>query len=336
MTTLRRVMYLGYYIQQMNWQQLARFMRHTRDCHGLSRPRQAVSLLADSLRYNISPLEYYQFGFASKTPDEKAHWAGTGTMYEFQRRANPPGARELLRDKRRFYTAYRQFFRHELHTREALAADDGLVRSLLAENARLVFKQASGNCGKGVAFVDTADMTAADVLPFMDRHGYDLVETVVRQHSRLDALSPSAVNTVRVFTRLDREDRCVILGCRLRISVNSPVDNLAAGNLAAPVDEETGVVSGPGVYSDITKAAESVHPVTGIPITGFRIPFWPDILHLVREASLLHPENRSIGWDIVVTPEGPGLIEGNHDWCKLVWQLPVGRGLKTLLDMDHG
>ncbi len=52
---------------------------------------------------------------------------------------------------------------------------------------------------------------------------------------------------------------------------------------------------------------------------------------MVKEASELHPQNRSIGWDIVITPDGPGLIEGNHDWCKLVWQLPVGRGLKTLL-----
>jgi len=34
----------------------------------------------------------------------------------------------------------------------------------------------------------------------------------------------------------------------------------------------------------------------------------------------------------VVTENGPGLIEGNHDWCKLVWQLPVGEGLKHLLD----
>ena len=53
---------------------------------------------------------------------------------------------------------------------------------------------------------------------------------------------------------------------------------------------------------------------------------------MVREASLLHPENRSIGWDVVITEEGPGLIEGNHDWCKLVWQLPVNRGLKDRLD----
>jgi hypothetical protein len=34
----------------------------------------------------------------------------------------------------------------------------------------------------------------------------------------------------------------------------------------------------------------------------------------------------------VVTEQGPGLIEGNHDWCKLVWQLPVNKGLKPILE----
>ena len=30
--------------------------------------------------------------------------------------------------------------------------------------------------------------------------------------------------------------------------------------------------------------------------------------------------------------EGPELIEGNHDWCKLLWQLPVNKGLKHVLE----
>ena len=41
---------------------------------------------------------------------------------------------------------------------------------------------------------------------------------------------------------------------------------------------------------------------------------------------------RSIGWDIVITENGPGFIEGNHDWCKLLWQLPVNTGMKSVLE----
>jgi len=28
-------------------------------------------------------------------------------------------------------------------------------------------------------------------------------------------------------------------------------------------------------------------------------------------------------------------IEGNHDWCKLVWQLPVNKGLKSMLEDNN-
>ena len=328
----RRLLYFAYYLRRLDRARLAAFMDHLRAQKGLSRPAQWARIIRDSLRYNISILEYYQFGFFNMSPEEKATWAGTGTMYEFQRRANPPRKREILEDKCRFHDAYRQFFRHAIYTRKELEAQPDLAHHILSSHARLVFKPAKGNCGVGIAFVDAASLKADDLVPFMSRNGYDLVEEAIQQHPDLMALSPSGVNTVRIFTALDAEDRCHILGCRLRISVNSEVDNMAAGNLAAPIDDATGRVTGPGVYSDITRPPEAKHPVTGTPIEGFQIAFWPETLELARAASLLHRQNRSIGWDIVITPEGPGLIEGNHDWCKLVWQLPVGKGLKPMLD----
>ena len=328
----RRLAYFAYYLRQLDRARLARFMDHLREAKGWSRPGQWARILGDSLRYNISILEYYQFRFFDLPAEEKARWAGTGTMYEFQRRANPPGTREILEDKCRFHAAYRQFFRHAVCTRKELEAQPELAEQVLATHERLVFKPAKGNCGVGIAFVEASTLAAEDLLPFMARNGYDLVEEGIRQHPDLMALSPAGVNTVRIFTALDAEGGCHILGCRLRISVNSEVDNMAAGNLAAPVDEDTGRVTGPGVYSDITRAPEAIHPVTGTKIEGFQIPFWPETLELARAASLLHRQNRSIGWDIVITPDGPGLIEGNHDWCKLVWQLPVGRGLKPALE----
>ena len=332
-TLTRRALYFGYYLKQLDRQRLGKFMAFVQKEKGWSRAGQWRRIVRDSLRFNVSILEYYQFRFFELSDAEKAKWAGTGTMYEFQRRANPPENRALLEDKRRFHEAYRKYFRHAVCTLEELEQDPALAARLLEQYGDLVFKPASGNCGVGIAFVESRTLTAKGLVPWMRSRNFDLVESRVAQHPALQTLSPSGVNTVRIFTCLDEHDRCRILGCRLRISVNSPVDNMAAGNLAAPVDEETGRVCGPGVYSDITRAPELVHPVTGVPTKGFQIPFWPETLAMVREASELHPQNRSIGWDIVITPEGPGLIEGNHDWCKLVWQLPVWRGLKHLLDI---
>jgi len=332
MQLLRRMAYFVYYLRRLDKAKFSLFMDHLQKTRGWSRPEQWARILRDSMRYNISILEYYQFRFFNLSSEEKAKWAGTGTMYEFQYRANPPEKREVLENKCDFHDAYQQFFRHAIYTLKGLEAQPDLARHVLSSHARLVFKPAKGNCGVGIAFVDAASLTADDLVSFMARNGYDLVEEAIQQHPDLMVLSPTGVNTVRIFTALDDKDRCHILGCRLRISVNSEVDNMAAGNLAAPVDEKTGRVTGPGVYSDITRTPEATHPITGNGIDGFQIPFWPEVLVLAREASLLHRQNRSIGWDIVITPEGPGLIEGNHDWCKLVWQLPVGRGLKPMLE----
>ena len=330
---MKRLIYLAYYLRLMNWKQLRTFMSHAREQYDIGEARQVFAFLGDSLRFNISPLEWYQFGFASLSSSEKAEWAGTGTMYEFQRKTNPPEHRRILNDKRTFHNAYHEFCKHGLWSLEELRIDPVLVERVLADHDQLVFKDATGNCGTSVKIFPTAELSAPSLVRWMAENGYDMVESFIQQHPDLNTLSPSGVNTVRIFTLIDRCGGYHVLGCRLRISVNSPVDNLAAGNLAAPIDQETGLINGPGIYSDITRKPETVHPVTGVPIEGFQIPFWKETLEMVEKASRLHPENRSIGWDIAITAEGPDLIEGNHDWCKLVWQLPVRRGLKPMLDI---
>ena len=116
----RRLMYFCYYLRRMDWGCLHRFMTHIEAERGLSPAAQWKSMVRDSLKFNVSILEWYQFRFFDLTDAQKSNWAGTGTMYEFQRHANPPAARGLLNDKRRFYKAYRRFFRHELLAREEL------------------------------------------------------------------------------------------------------------------------------------------------------------------------------------------------------------------------
>ena len=41
---------------------------------------------------------------------------------------------------------------------------------------------------------------------------------------------------------------------------------------------------------------------------------WKEIIKLAKDAALFNVSNKSIGWDIVLTENGPGIIEGNHDW----------------------
>lgn len=329
---MKRAIYLGYYLKQLDGNKFILFLNHVKHVTG----RSNLSILWDILKsvfiYNISVLEYFQFHFYNLTKQQRATWAGTGHMYEYQLKMNPLDKREILENKTLFYKYYSDFFVHQVAGIEELSSNPALADSILANSSgKLVFKSSDGNCGSEVEIRFCKEFDRDSILTHMKASGYGVVEEFLVQHPELDRLSPSAVNTVRIFTQLTEHDDVEILGCRLRISVNSPVDNMAAGNLAAPIDEATGRLAGPGVYSDITKREEEFHPVTDVRIPGFQIPFWDETLAMIKKAALHHRQNRSIGWDIVVTEQGPGLIEGNHDWCKLLWQLPVKKGLKSVL-----
>lgn len=330
---LRRLLYLGYYLREIDMRKLKIFLRHV----SLREKRSKISLLFDallsSLRFNISILEYFQFHFYRIPAVEKASFAGTGYMYEYQLAMNPRNSRHVLNDKRQFLKAYSQFVRHQHASLQDIESEPSIAARILTNpSGKVVLKKSDGQCGMGVEVREARDFTPATLIQRLRKTGNDLVESFVVQHDELMRLSAAGLNTVRIITQLDKEDRVHILGARLRITVNSPVDNLAAGNIAAPIDIPTGVVEGPGVYSDITKDSEERHPVTGVLIKGFKIPYWHATLAMVKDAALMNTNNRSIGWDVAITNEGPELIEGNHDWCKLLWQLPVGKGLKPMLE----
>lgn len=100
-------------------------------------------------------------------------------------------------------------------------------------------------------------------------------------------------------------------------------------NIAVPIDVQTGQVVSEGVYQDFTKGVETEHPISNSPIVGFLVSFWNDVLKLTTEAALFNKNNRSIGWNVAITNQGPSLLEGNHNWCKLLWQLPLQERKKS-------
>jgi hypothetical protein len=298
--------------------------------------RSKYKLFADAFysvfKYNISLTDYFSFRFFQLDSSKRAEWAGTGFMYEYQLRMNPHPFREVLENKKRFNDQFREMVRREYYTLYELSSNQEISKKL-CENptGKIVLKNSLGQAGRQVQVLNCSGMTHNDLISYMRMNKFDLAEEYIIQHPSLMNLSSTGLNTVRIITQ-ENNGKVEVLAARLRISINSQVDNLAAGNTAAPVDIMSGLVSGPGVFSDISKSDISVHPVTHVRITEFQVPFWAEVIELVNKAALLIPSNRSVGWDVAIRSDGPLLIEGNHNWCKLLWQLPVKKGLKKELE----
>ncbi len=327
----QRFLYLLYYLKQSELKRVKPFLKYASKSTGHSEGRLICDAIISVFRYNTSMKDYFYFRFFELDAKDRGKWAGTGFMYEYQLVMNSKATREVLEDKIRFLHQFQSFVKRKFLSLEEIKSNKPEIIKLLSNSSgRIVLKGSRGQVGAEVEVVSCKDYTPSSLIDYMTRKTYDLAEEYVVQHPSMMDLSPSGLNTVRIFTQLEGS-KVDFIGARLRVSVNSPVDNMAAGNLAAPIDIEKGIVNDSGVYSDITKPAESVHPITGKSIVGFVIPFWNETLELVRKAAFNSVENRSIGWDIAITKDGPELIEGNHNWCKLLWQLPVKKGLKKEL-----
>jgi hypothetical protein len=329
---IKRIFYFGYYLREIDRSKFLDFLEFTKHQTGHSSIRILMDILVSTFKYNISILDYFYFRFHSKLATERNQWAGTGYMYEFQMKMNPPAAREVLANKILFFKKLSAFAKRNFNTYDELIQNPSFVLNWLGNpHDKIVLKNSRGQVGAEVEIVKTSDFTSEQLLHYMLAHDFDMVEDFVKQHENLMKLSSTGLNTIRVITQIEKS-QVIILAARLRISIDSSVDNLAAGNIAAPIDLTSGVVSGFGAYSDIRKQPQKIHPITKQSIVGFQIPYWKEALEIVRQAALTIPENRSVGWDVAITDTGPLLIEGNHNWCKLLWQLPVGQGLKEELE----
>ena len=329
---LKRILYFAYYLNGLDREKYSLFLDKAKKETGKSSLYMMLDIFYSSFKYNISILEYFQFHFYKHSTAERNKYAGTGFMYEYQLKMNPKSGRSVLEDKLEFLDSYKEFIHHAHASITELEKNVSVAQKILANpSGKLVFKNAHGQCGNGIEVLNVSGLNQQKIIDRLKKNGNDFVEEFVVQHPALMKLSPSGLNTIRIVTQINNNNKVDIIAARLRITINCAVDNLAAGNIAAPIELETGKVDGPGVYSDITKEDEFFHPVTKTEIVGFKVPFWKETIEMVTAAALKNQNNNSVGWDIAITETGAELIEGNHDWCKLLWQLPVKKGLKEIL-----
>ncbi len=184
-------------------------------------------------------------------------------------------------------------------------------------SSRIFYKPLGGHGGVGAKKYDYSESNAQEIYNDLMTLPTGVVEEFLIQHSKMNELSPSAVNTVRFVTVSSYSQDILKIGnhydvCYVRLKmggVNSLVDNLHGGGMVAVVDPETGKLISDAV--DGKGNAYSIHPGTGTVIKGFEIPYFAEALKMVKETIESKKLEGYLGWDIAITEKGPELIELN-------------------------
>lgn len=187
---------------------------------------------------------------------------------------------------------------------------------------RLVLKRVGGGGGKhiyllervgDVLTVNGKPSSVAEITRAIDGKRFLLCQFITQAQFANNLFSGS-VNTVRVVTINDGESPPWIAFAVQRIGrkESAPTDNFNRGGLCALVDLDTGEVGEALYYSGTEKPkAFTKHPDTGAPISGQRVPHWPEIQDGLLRLVQRFPGFRYVGWDVVLQDDGFMLLEGN-------------------------
>ncbi len=151
-----------------------------------------------------------------------------------------------------------------------------------------------------------------------------IVQDRLTNHPGLRPVTNDAAAVLRLTTVADRAGNVTLLGAGAGLPFGAQVD--ISGAVACTLSLEAGeIVKALGRHHEPI----AVHPDTGQVFVGFAMPLWQDCVSLVKRA---HREAfrsfATLGWDVVITPGGPLLLETNSGWNPLALQYhfgPLGR-----------
>jgi len=136
-----------------------------------------------------------------------------------------------------------------------------------------------------------------------------LIQDLVKQHPKMNALNPDSINTLRIVT-YRKGMEVTVLYVAIRIGrEGQTIDNESAGGISTKVNMDGSLCKyaygAPG--QDRIEVTDS-----GVKLEGYRVPSFEKALAMVKEHHLNLPFQDLVGWDICIDEVGdPVMLEWN-------------------------
>ncbi len=319
-----RVKYLFDRARHLSGSNVVEFAKQTKRVSKAPLPFIIADMLWCSVRYEMGFRDYAVWDIRTLSAKERATWMTHPKAFRLSKTLNGPESRTLMEDKRRFNTDFADVMQREWIDAEAVSADE--LAAFVTKHGAVMAKPADGFGGAGLARYEASDVTDPEAFrALLLERKQTLVEQFLVQHEAMAELYPESVNTVRLITYLDKQDRFHVIASVLRVGNGGVIDNFAGGGMFTMLDE-----NGVAMYGAVDKHsnAYTVHPATGVAIQGFQVPMYAEMLEMVEKLSHRLPHTPYVGWDIALTPTGPAILEANHN--SSVFQMkPSVSGVRT-------
>lgn len=288
--------------------------------YGRRKAASIVDMLWCALRYGAHPKDYFMFELYKKNGWERNSYL---TIIRYFRLVDMLNKALLMRPKLANKALQHKIY-HDFIRRDWMLLSKGTspksVHEFIEKHVEgVIVKPLNGEQGHGIGKVHKEEKEKIDTLIKDARASDFIIEELLVNTSELAVLNPSSLNTIRVYTLIDRTGNAHILEMMLRVgNSDAGVDNWGSGGVGYHIDKDSGIIDQYGLDKKSGKYLR--HPSSGIMMLGFRIPRFQELLEFVNKLAKVEPRARFVGWDIAVLPDRLELVEmncpGGHDFLQ--------------------
>ena len=264
-----------------------------------------LKMVLSFLRYGTSYTDYMKGNYINLTSKEKKEFINDRNYRKLISYLNDENYQDIFLDKIKFNDKFKKYL-----GRDYLDLRHSSVKEFekFLKGKESVFAKKHNSCGgDGVKkIVINNDLNINNLYSTLLENKQYLVEETIIQHDYLNKISPTVVNNIRIVTLL-KDGKVYIVANTIRLNTGNE-EVISCEDIFATLDE-SGHLLGNVVDADFNIYKE--HPLTKFKFENITIPYVKEAIKMVKEAALIVPEMRFIGWDVAITPKGPVMIEGN-------------------------
>ncbi len=312
------------------------------DLEKSEKERMLYVSIYDYWAYGCTIEEWFYLYFWGKTHAEKKTYITNHERLLYVDHLNHAQDAHILDNKYETYQTFKEFYKREV----VLIKDETdylLFKEFCERHPFFVSKPACWGLAEGVKKNNVSGKTEQELKALFsdllkngeayNKHnknginsGGTVLEELIEQVDELALIHPNSVNGIRVTTI--RVDEVVhIMHPWFKIGVNGEfVTGGACGSILAGINAQTGIVETFGKTEDCH--SYEYHPTTHVKIPGYQIPKWEELIETVKILSNRLPTIAYTGWDMVLTPKGWCVMEGNYKG-QFIWELIYERGFRA-------
>ena len=270
------------------------------------------------LKYKASPNNYKKFEFYNLKSKQRKTYVTYGLSRKMIKTFNKPEDIYVLEDKVVFAEKFSKYFKRKFLNTETM--DFEAFEEFCQGQEKFVCKPSNGSQGQGIVVYHINDNLKEIFEEIKSNYNKSyMLEEWIKQHESLSKIYPNAVNCLRIITAYNGKETKFLTG-GITFGLSTEIANGSQPSIVAPVDFNTGILHKPA--STFGDDLYENHPTTGEPIKGFQVPYWNEIIQMLKDICAELPTVGYIGWDVAITPDGPIVIEGNTTPGYKYYQIP--------------